>query len=289
MILINGVQQGGAGLDPVDEAKVDNITVENPVNLDDVVAETDANTEAVSNIITQVERAAITANTEKVSADESVETHSDIDSKGSGSIITTVERNGLHTEHVADDVEWSTDHDHVNSMKDVIDHVWSAGACGGVDNFAITELGDGGVSITSGYAVLRNGTVSHASLDGYSIPAPADIYVTNNKTSIIYVDQATQAVLHTDVIDLVMMNNQKTIIYAVNRVDNALNIVDFRAYNVDYLRKNSLKDWNVNGIEYGGGAFVTDGASTHTMQITTGLFFLLNTVLVAPEATTLIL
>jgi hypothetical protein len=308
MILINGIQQGGAGLDPVDEAKVDNITVENPVNLDDVVAETDANTNHadgpvtdhtdVSNagsgaIITVAERNAITENSGKVSADESVETHSDISSKGSGAIITDQERIDLgiakdasHTEHVADDVEWSTEHEHVNSMKDVIDHVWSAGACGGVDNFKITKIGSGGVTVTDGYAVLRNDVTSHASLDGYHIPASGDIYVANNKTSIIYIDQATQSVLHTDAIDQVMMNNQRTIIYAVNRVDDALNIVDFRAYNVDYLRKNSLKDWSVNGIEYGGGAFVTDGAVTHTMQISSGLFFLLNTVLTTPEINT---
>lgn len=59
---------------------------ENPSNLYYTEARVDAN-------------ASVVANTAKVSADGSVTTHSDISSAGSGSIITTSERNELHLDH----------------------------------------------------------------------------------------------------------------------------------------------------------------------------------------------
>jgi hypothetical protein len=176
-----------------------------------------------------------------------------------------------------EDVLYSTQHDHINTVQDVINHVWSSGAC--ASGFDLTDNLDGTVSIDSGSAVLRSTNTAHGELNGYAVPAsvPADVVLTDEKTNYIMVDYngGTPKIIAIDDLNTLLGDRTLTLVYAVNRLGNDLHIIDLRALNVDYQRKNMIKDYLVHRFEYASGAQVADEGSLQ-FSITEGLFYVLN-------------
>jgi len=198
-----------------------------------------------------------------------------------GSDGTDVDWGGVDTE----DVAYSSLHDHIKTMQDVINHVWSAGGCG--TGFDVTEVGDGTINITAGSAVLRSTDSPHGELNGYALDAVTGMTFVDGKTNYILADYnaGSPELLSTDNLALVFGDQTTTIIYAVNRLGTALNIVDFRSSNVDFIRKNNIKTAQVYGTEHASGALIADLGSQE-FSVTAGSFYLLNSNTTTPALDT---
>jgi len=184
-----------------------------------------------------------------------------------------------------EDVEYSTLHDHIQTLQDVINHVWSAGVC--ASGFDITELGDGTIDITGGSAVLRSTNTPHGELNGYALDAVDDMTFTDEKTNYILADYnaGSPQLISTDDLAVVFGDRTKAIVYAVNRLGNDLNVIDFRSSNVDFIRKNNIKTAQVYGTEHASGAMISDEGSLE-FSVTEGLFYLLNSSATTPALDT---
>lgn len=189
----------------------------------------------------------------------------------SGGAVTALHRHGT------EDVEYSTAHDHVNTLQDLVNHMWSDGAC--ATGFGLTDNTDGTVSIASGSAVLRSTNTPHGELNGYAIPAslPADVVLTDEKTNYIVIDYnaGTPKTIAIDDLNILLGDRTKTLVYAVNRLGLSVHVVDLRASNVDYARKNAVKDYLTNGIEHSTGSSVVDAGSLQ-FDVTAGIYYILN-------------
>ncbi len=181
----------------------------------------------------------------------------------------------LHS-HSTEGVNFSTDHDHVNTVQDVINHVWSPGAC--ASGFALTENGDGTVDVAAGSVVLRSTNSPHGELNGYSVPGTTNLALTDLATNYILVDYnagSPTIVVSTDLANDVLGDRTSVLVYAVNRLGTELYVIDIRANNVDYSYKNSVKDYLVHRFEYAGGNLVADEGSLQ-FSVTEGDYYILN-------------
>jgi hypothetical protein len=174
----------------------------------------------------------------------------------------------------ADQIEWSTTHDHINSVQDVIDHSWSPGACKFGGSFALTDNGDGTVDIANGSVVLRNADTKHATLEGFAVTGVTNLSLTDEATNIIFLDYngGSPIIDVTTNLNLIFEDNTKVGIYSVNRLGNNIYVVDYRSYNVDYIRANSFKDFNKYGIEHASGSSIADLGSLQ-FSVTEGLYY----------------
>jgi len=187
-----------------------------------------------------------------------------------------------------DDVAYCGTHGHIATMQDVISHQWSAGTSDSTESeFVITEVGDGSINITAGSAVLRATNSPHGDLCGYALSAVTGMTFVDGKTNYIMADynSGSPQLLSTDNPAIVWGDQTKAIIYAVNRLGTQLNIVDFRGTNIDFIRKNNIKDAQVRGTEHASGAFIADEGSRN-ISITAGSFYLLNSALSTPALDT---
>lgn len=177
-----------------------------------------------------------------------------------------------------EDVQYSLTHSHINKTQDVINHMWSPGAC--ADGFALTDNGDGTINIASGSAVLRSTNSAHGELNGYAMSGVTNLAMTDEATNYVLVDYNGGATgvpgitVSTD-LNAVITDRRSTIIYVVNRLGNNLHIADMRARNVDFMTKNMIKDYLVFRIQYANGSEVADAASLQ-FSISAGTYFALN-------------
>ena len=186
------------------------------------------------------------------------------------------------------DVAYNNGHDHLDTLQDVISHLWSPGSSDpSYGDYAITENGDGTIDITAGSSVLRSTNSADGDLRGYALPAVTGMTFTDEATNYIVADynSGTPALLSTDSLALVFGDNRVSIIYAVNRLGNQLNIIDLRGFNVDFIHKNNLKDSQVHGTEHASGAMIAD-EGTQNFSVTAGSYYLLNTALATPALDT---
>lgn len=174
-------------------------------------------------------------------------------------------------------VVYSSDVEHLNTLQDFINHAWSTGASGDPAEFIVSENGDGTVNITGGVAVLSATNDYDGELKAYTIQPVTNLALTDEATNYVQVDYNAGDPIISATTDFnnVTGVRTKTTFYAVNRLGNQLNVVDIRGFNVDYMRKNAIKDYKVNGFEHVAGAFISD-LGNRNIAISASEFYLLN-------------
>jgi hypothetical protein len=195
----------------------------------------------------------------------------------------------------ADDILFPVDHDHINNLEDVISHVWGPGACRGGFNF--TEV-TGEISLAAGSVVLRETDTQHGTLRGFYLepgidfPNPVEtspgVGLTDNATNYIIAEYNGGSPTIRATVDLqgdVLDREDTTLIYAVNKLGNDLNVVDVRGGNVNFFKKNSIKDYFTHGIEHASGALVADLGNMQ-FSVTEGKFWVLNNEYTTPALDT---
>lgn len=121
------------------------------------------------------------------------------------------------------------------TLTDLMNYEWSAGV---VNGCAITDNGNGTVSIAPGVGVIRPSAGSTATLYGIGISAQANISLTDQSTNYIYIDYNAGAPLFSVSTSITSFNcMDKCIAYMVHRDGTLLHIVDAREQNVDGNRK----------------------------------------------------
>jgi hypothetical protein len=189
---------------------------------------------------------------------------------------------GLDTEAV----EYSAEHDHVNTVQDVLSHVWSPGAC--YNGFDLTDNGNGTVDVDAGSVVLRETNTKHGNLVGFAVPAATGLGLTDEVMNYIIVDYnagTPQLAVSTDLQADVFDDRTSCLVYAINRLGNTLYSVDIRGYHVDFVRENAIKDYLIHHIEHSTGAWVSD-LGNQQFSVTEGIFYLLNQAYTAPALDT---
>jgi len=125
--------------------------------------------------------------------------------------------------------------DHIYTLQELMDHEWSAGV---VDGCALTDNGDGTVSIAAGVGVIRGEANGHTTLYGVTIAEQLNIAITNDATNYIYLDYNAGAPIFSVSTSLTSFNcMDKCIAYMVHRLGTVINYVDAREQNVDSNRK----------------------------------------------------
>ena len=197
--------------------------------------------------------------------------------EGGGTLVIPSLGDLSSTPVTTDDVIYGTDTQHLDTLQEFINHVWSAGSGSEPGEFNLTENGDGTVNITGGVFVLRSAESETATLMPYTIAGVTNLTLTDEATNYIQVDYNNGSPEITTSADLndVTGVQTKTTMYAVNRLGTQLNIIDLRAFNVDFIRKNSLKDYKVHGFEHASGAFISD-LGNRNITISASEFYLLN-------------
>lgn len=212
----------------------------------------------------------------KVSADHSLAASGDILTKDAATGLIGATDPKAHTQDT-ESILYSAAHDHINTLQDIINHAWSAGAC--ASGFDLTNNTDGTISVASGSAVLRSTNSPHGELNGYAVPAsvPADVVLTDLVTNYVVIayNAGSPRVEVVDNLATFLSDQTKTLAFAVNRLGTTLSVLDFRSNNVDYIRKNSIKDYLTHGIEHASGSVVADAGSAQ-FDVTEGVYYVLN-------------
>lgn len=179
--------------------------------------------------------------------------------------------------HTTENISYKEGVAHLDTLQEFINHVWSAGSGSEPGEFELTENGDGTVNITGGVFVLRTAESDTATLKPFTVPSVTNLALTDNATNYIQVDYNNGSPIITASTNLndVVGVRTKTSVYAINRLGLQLNIVDIRSFNVDFIRKNSLKDYKVHGFEHAGGAFISD-LGNRNIAISASEFYLIN-------------
>jgi len=195
-------------------------------------------------------------------------------------LTTGVNADAQHI-HGVEAVVYSTTHSHVNTVQDLINHMWSIGAC--QDGFDITDNTDGTVDLTAGSVVLRSTNTYHGELNGYAVSAVSNLTLTNNATNFVMADynSGTPIITSSSNWNDVFSDNTKALIYVVNRLNNQLNIIDFRGNNVDFITRNNVKTYKTKRVEHASGAMISDEGSLE-FAITASEFYILNKSIIVP-------
>jgi len=190
-------------------------------------------------------------------------------------LTTGINADAQHV-HGTEAVDYSALHPHINTLQDVINHIWSIGTCG--DGLDITNNGDGTVNVSAGGAVLRTTNSGDGELFGYALSAVTNLALTDNATNYIMADYnggAPQIIASISLVD-VLADNTKALIWAVNRLGNTLYMVDLRMLNVDYMTKSHTRRYKTQGgVQHAGGAMIAD-LTNMAFSVTAGDFYVMN-------------
>lgn len=172
-------------------------------------------------------------------------------------------------------VFYSTTSGHLNTLQDLVNHMWSIGVCG--NTFNLTFGTNGYVEISEGECNLRNENTAHAELHNYVISSSTGLVLDNNITNFIIADynNGNPIITYTTDLNDVLDDNTKALVWIVNRLDDEYSYIDFRGNTVDFIVKYSKKRYQVSGIEHGSGTIITD-IGNRNFAITEGNFWLLN-------------
>jgi hypothetical protein len=138
----------------------------------------------------------------------------------------------------------------LNNVQDFFKHAWSSGVTNGC---ALTDNGDGTVSIASGEICIRASASENALLTPLVVPAQANITCTANDVSYLYVNYNAGSPVWQVAATLSDFNGMDKVIgYVVGRNGLALNVVDLRNINVDFGRKNRRQKVESDGFIFNG-------------------------------------
>jgi len=123
---------------------------------------------------------------------------------------------------------------HVTELQGAINHMWSAGM---VDGGALTDNGDGTVTIAEGTAVIHATSNPHTDLYEVIVPASTPT-LTDGSANYIYVDYNSGTPQYAVSTDITSFNCiDKCIIYLAHRSGTVVHWIDAREQNVDSNRK----------------------------------------------------
>jgi hypothetical protein len=158
-------------------------------------------------------------------------------------VATSVNANGVGIDSGAGVVE-------LNNVQDFFKHAWSSGVTNGC---ALTDNGNGTVSIAAGEICIRVSTSDNANLTPLVVPAQANITCAVNDVSYLYVNYNAGSPVWQVAATLGDFNGMDKVIgYVVGRNGLALNIVDLRNINVDFGRKNRRQKVESDGFIFNG-------------------------------------
>ncbi len=176
----------------------------------------------------------------------------------------------VHT-HVSTDVSIASTNGaaHIVNSQVAMNHAWSAGI---TDGGAITNNGDGTISIAAGEAMLRASADPHTTLYAVGFAAQANITLTNNATNYVYL-QWNAGVPNFAVSTSTTAFNclDKCIAYTIAREGTKLYVIDAKEQNVDTgtkMRRLFLSF--ANFIHATGGSVL--GASGLSVTVTPGIY-----------------
>lgn len=157
------------------------------------------------------------------------------------------------------------------SIKDAYDHYNSAGISHGG---ALTNNGDGTISIATGEATLRTSAVESAPLVNLVFAAQLNMALTDNAVNYVYLDYnagAPQFVVSTSISAFNGMD--KVIAYTVAREGVVLYSVDSRNQGIDSNRKHKTMLLETQGFEHVIGGTALGEVATRKLSVSTGAFY----------------
>ena len=161
---------------------------------------------------------------------------------------------------------------HVTDLNTALDHAWSAGAVAG---FALTDNGNGTVSIAAGEAMLRTSAADDGELVSVSVSAAAGLALTDHATNYVCVDYnvgtpqiiVTQTLAGFNCMDICLL-------HTVVREGNTLRYVDATQQNVDANRKHRRMLLETEGLRrMRGGSVLSGVAAARTIRVSAGGFY----------------
>lgn len=165
---------------------------------------------------------------------------------------------------------------HLTHAQQAINHIWSASS---LDGFALTENGNGTVTIADGQAVLRPTNQHDSELKAYYITGGTTgtelTALNDNDQNFIILDYNGGAPIITVATDPTSIDGTtKTPIFLVTRVGNDTHVVDIRNYTTDFPHLQTRKEFFTQGfIHELGGTIITE-VGTRNINLTAGAFYL---------------
>ena len=124
---------------------------------------------------------------------------------------------------------------HVYTLSELMDHEWSAGI---VHDCALTDNGNGTVSIASGTATIRADTNPHSTLFGIDTVEQLNIALTDNSMNYLYLNYAGASTAFAVTTSPSIPNGlNKILAYEIHRLGNVIHWVDQRFQQSTRLEK----------------------------------------------------
>lgn len=159
----------------------------------------------------------------------------------------------------------------LDNLEEIVDTAHSAGV---VQGAAITDNGDGTVSIGAGQALLRSSASSTATIYSVAFNAQSNIALTDNATNYIYLDYnsgSPQFNVGTSIGSFNCLD--KCLAYVVTREGTSLNIVNASQQNVDGNRKERRRLLETQGFQHATGGSTLGASGTRNISVTSGAFY----------------
>lgn len=159
---------------------------------------------------------------------------------------------------------------HIDSLQEVVNHMWSAGV---VDGCALTDNGNGTISIASGTAVLHPSDDPHTNMYAIAVAAQANIALTDDTTNYVYINYNAGTPIFSVSTSIAAFNCiDKCLAYMVHRKGTVIHAVDAREQNVDGNRKSRRLFLSFSRFIHAGGG-TSLGATGLAITVTPGSFY----------------
>lgn len=165
------------------------------------------------------------------------------------------------------------------TLDKALDYIWSSGR---VSGFALTDNGNGTISLAYGIAMLRNSdTMSpyFSQLYACKVPAANNISLTDNAVNYVYAQyHATTPTIGVSTDITTVHATDKVLLYIVTRVGTQLDYIAVGSYASDFMAKYAKKAVAQSGnVEYAYGAITSEsGTNTRKLSVTAGCFYFIN-------------
>jgi len=157
------------------------------------------------------------------------------------------------------------------SVQDYIRHGWSAGI---TEGGALTDNGNGTVSIASGEGAFRISALDDASLITSPVAAYPNMALTDNAVNYVYADyNAGSPVFGVTLTESVMDEMTKTRVYVIAREGITLYYIDLRGQNVDHAAKHRSELYAAERFRHAYGGCALGEIGTRNVTVTAGEFF----------------
>jgi len=160
---------------------------------------------------------------------------------------------------------------HIDDLQEILNHEWSSGVVGGCD---LTNNGNGTVSFSSGYAMLRASADAHTTLYSCEVQAQNNLALTDGAGNYIYLDYNAGTPTFVASTSISSFNClDKCISYLVYREGTQLYVIDAREQNVDGNRKSRRLFLDFSTFIHASGGTMIGSPSGLNVSVTSGSFY----------------